>query len=263
MKQEKLACSTVSWGDTPDIPRMLEEIKRAGYTGVEFQQSADYLGAADRLKTMVADAGLKTAAFYLGSSLLSRQSAELDKHRRAIDYTAALDTEVYMISGGLTYGRPPIHDDYELLAENLEKLAEYAVKQDLALSFHPHMGSIVENVEQIDMLLGLTEKTSLCPDTAHLFAAGSDPLEPFTQHAERITHVHLKDYKIPADGIYSGSCFVELGEGDANIDFGGIIDALEQAGYQDWLVVELDEPTKSAFESADISMKFLKNLLRA
>ncbi|OFX16342.1 MAG: hypothetical protein A2Z18_10145 [Armatimonadetes bacterium RBG_16_58_9] len=257
----RLACSTVTWGRNPDVLQMLSEIKDAGYAGVEFQQPIEWLGDATALKSMVDGMGLEIAAFYHGSALLTNDTAELDEHRRAIDYAASLGTRVYMIAGGWISGRSAEENDYQVLARNLDTLGKYASDQGLLLSFHPHMGSIVENLDQVDILLGLTDGFSLCPDTAHLVAAGSDPVQTILRHGDRTTHFHLKDYKRPSDGVYSGRCFVELGEGDAGLDFPAIFSALDQVGYHEWLVVELDYTRTSAFTSAAQSMQYLMGLL--
>jgi inosose dehydratase len=213
------------------------------------------------LRTMVAGTGLAIAAFYHGSALLTNDPAELDVHRRAIDYTASLGTRVYMVAGGWISGRSATDSDYHVLADNLNTLGKYASDQGIILSFHPHMGSIVENLDQVDTLMGLATGFSLCPDTAHLVAAGSDSVQTILRHGDRTTHFHVKDYKRPSDGVYSGRCFVELGEGDAGLDFPAIFSALDQVGYHEWLVVELDYTRTSAFASAAQSMQYLTGLL--
>ena len=68
-------------------------------------------------------------------------------------------------------------------------------------------------------------------------------------HADRIAHVHLKDYR---PDPFS---FLPLGQGV--LDFGDILSALAAVGYDDWLVVELDTFDGDPKTAAEISKQFL------
>ena len=88
-----------------------------------------------------------------------------------------------------------------------------------------------------------------CLDTGHLLIGGTDPVDFVRRHGERIVHVHLKD--VDADivaRVRAGELslveatqqglFRPLGQGDARI--AEVLRALDDAGYERWLVLEQD-----------------------
>ena len=77
---------------------------------------------------------------------------------------------------------------------------------------------------------------SLAPDTGHLAAGGSDPVEVFETYRDRIVHAHFKDYRRPSGG--GRGRFLPLGEGD--IDFPALVRIMRDARFDGWADVELD-----------------------
>jgi inosose dehydratase len=92
-----------------------------------------------------------------------------------------------------------------------------------------------------------------CPDTAHLAAGGGDPAALIRRYPERLQHVHLKDIDL-ATGT-----FLPLGQGD--LDFDDILGAVAEAGYDSWLVVELDSSEGAPRDAAAVSLGYLRDLL--
>jgi inosose dehydratase len=111
----------------------------------------------------------------------------------------------------------------------------------------------------------------LCLDTGHLAFGGGDPLAIYRKYANRIWHVHFKDFEPGVfDRARGGSwdyfeamrhgVFCELGRG--RVDFGAMLDALRSAGYDDWIVVEQDvlPGMGSPADSARRNREFLRSL---
>ncbi len=129
---------------------------------------------------------------------------------------------------------------------------------------HPHTNTQVMYEDEVDYVM---QRSGIAfgPDTAHLMAGGSDPVEVCKRYADRIEFVHLKDVKkdkdvsVDAAGkesfeIYSD--FLELGEGD--VDLIGVFDVLDSAEYEGYITVELDRAPSSQRESAFKNMEYLK-----
>src|SRR4029450_6302842 len=127
-----------------------------------------------------------------------------------------------------------------------------ADEHGLAASYHPHLSTIVEGPEQIEKGLSRS-RINFCPDTAHLAAAGGDPVELIRRYADRIVYVHLKDFTAEP------FAFLPLGRGD--VDFEAILDGLEAAGYDGWITVELDEYGGAPVDAARQSLKYLSSRL--
>lgn len=256
----KLGYSTVTWGKDPDVQKMLEEIKKAGFSALEFQQPIGWLGKPDRLIRLLRKFDLEVAGVFHGSALLSHDEKEIEAHKKVIDFGAALETDIYMVAGGWLEGRSAKEEDYVILADNLEELADYALQYKMEVTFHPHMGSIVETHKQIYRLFSKAEKVTLCPDTAHLALAGSDPINVIKEYQERITHVHIKDYRADESGEYKPELFVELGKGDIRLDNSAVLNTLKDINYDRWVIVELDYTNRTTLESLRINREYLSKL---
>lgn len=123
------------------------------------------------------------------------------------------------------------------------------------LGVHPHVGSLIETREDIAVAMDATDPRyfHLAPDTGHLIAGGSDPVEVFKTYASRIAHAHLKDYQRPVAPGARGT-YVPLGRGA--VDFPQLVAILRQSGFDGWLDVELDggrgaDPAAVAREARD------------
>ena len=154
--------------------------------------------------------------------------------------------------------RPVFTDQqWDRLADGLNRLGKIAASAGMRLCYHHHMGTGVMTRADVDRLMASTDPglVHLLLDTAHLAFAGDDPLAAAITHADRIRHVHLKDIR-PAvvsavlrenlsfqDAIEAGVFTVP---GDGAIDFVPILQALADAGYQGWLVVEAEQDPAKA-----------------
>jgi inosose dehydratase len=96
-------------------------------------------------------------------------------------------------------------------------------------------------------------RIGFCPDTAHLAAGGGDPAALIRRYPDRIRHVHLKDLRPKP------FAFLPLGAGV--LDFPDILRALREAGYDSWLIVELDAYEGDPREAAESSRAYLDKLL--
>jgi inosose dehydratase len=117
---------------------------------------------------------------------------------------------------------------------------------------HQHLGTLIETGAEVRRLLDMTDPSLLgaCLDTGHwTFGTGEDPADAVRELGDRIWHVHFKDCDplVMAesraqewDGLTSTGhgVFCELGTGC--VDFPGVLGALEEIGYDGWIVVEQD-----------------------
>ncbi|RMG99865.1 MAG: xylose isomerase [Chloroflexi bacterium] len=143
-------------------------------------------------------------------------------------------------------------DGWKIYTTGAMRVAE-AVKRETGLrsAFHHHASTFVETPEEIKTFLSMTDPTllGLCFDTGHYALGGGDPVQGVYQYADRIWHVHFKDFNpqvvAQADQMGWGyqqmvgqGVFSELGQGV--VDFSAVITALREIGYQGWIVVEQD-----------------------
>ncbi|MES3021568.1 MAG: myo-inosose-2 dehydratase [Pseudomonadota bacterium] len=158
-------------------------------------------------------------------------------------------------------------------ADKLGALARHTLAHGVRLSYHHHMGAYVETEDDVDRLMALTgPEVGLLFDSGHITFAGGDALAVLRKHIARVSHVHCKDVrpavvKLARNGNWSFLQSVMNGAfsvpGDGCIDFKAILQALDQHGYQGWLVVEAEQDPAVApsYRYAQMGYRYLAQLV--
>ncbi|MGI6779070.1 MAG: myo-inosose-2 dehydratase [Acetivibrionales bacterium] len=162
-------------------------------------------------------------------------------------------------------------DEWKKLSEGLNVLGTLAKDKGMILTYHHHMGTGVQTMEEIDKLMSMTEPelVFLLFDTGHLVFSGIDPLAVVNKYVNRIKHVHLKDVRKDVlervkkesmsflKAVREGAFTVP---GDGMIDFEPIFKVLEENGYEGWMVVEAEQDPAKAnpFEYAVKARKYIR-----
>jgi inosose dehydratase len=146
--------------------------------------------------------------------------------------------------------------DFADYGRKLTEVAEYMAERGVAMTYHHHMGTVVETESELDRLMvGTGPAVGLLIDTGHLTFAGGDVLATIRRHAARINHVHCKDIRpgilaqVRAqdmsflDAVLAGVFTVP---GDGCIDFHAVAAALAETGYAGWMVVEAEQDPAKA-----------------
>jgi inosose dehydratase len=255
-----------TWVTPPPVERLLDEMRAAGYAGTEI--SYNFPTDVDGLRRDLAQHGLRAAATFHWVDVRddSAHAAALASVIPVADRLAALGSDTLILADAPTPARLAIGgrvaddgsdglDDraWAALGRGLNRIAAALRERGMRTVFHPHVGTFVETRAEIERLFAVTdpELIGLCPDTGHLAYAGVDPASIFTDFAERIGYVHLKDVdptilaRVRAEriGFVEGvqlGLFTLLGRG--MVDMAAIFAALERAQYRGWLIVEQDAP---------------------
>jgi inosose dehydratase len=163
-----------------------------------------------------------------------------------------------------------------LLYKGLNEAGKMASEGGMRLSYHPHVGTGVQQKEETAELLENTDPKYvwLCLDTGHTQFAGDDPSEVAQRHAARLGHMHLKDVRpdvveAATSGKYSfyrailDGVFTVPGDPDGGLDFDAIFDALLGAGFTGWIVVEAEQDPAKAnpLKCARIAREFIRKKL--
>ncbi|WP_415847274.1 sugar phosphate isomerase/epimerase family protein, partial [Tsukamurella strandjordii] len=137
---------------------------------------------------------------------------------------------------------------WDTLLHNLDRLTAAAGERGLDAALHPHVGTMIEQRPEVLRVIEGSAVT-LCLDTGHLLAGGTDPVDVVTLAADRVRLVHLKDVRAElaarvrsgdlsyTDAVRAGM-YTPLGDGD--VDLPAIIKGLTAAGYAGWYVLEQD-----------------------
>ena len=150
-----------------------------------------------------------------------------------------------------------------------------AVKEATGLrcALHPHGATHVETMPEIEKFLSMTdpELIGIVFDTGHCMLGQGDPAAALRKFADRVWHVHFKDFdpavmdQADANGwgyqqLIANAIFPELGKGA--VDFPAVYAALQEIGYDDWIVVEQDMlmGMGSPAESAKRNREYIRSL---
>ena len=252
-------------GDTP-LETCLGESRLAGFTGVEsgckFPMDAAALGPTLRAH------GLQLASGWFSGRLLEGSVArERERIEQQLATFAALGAPVLVYAettgsvqaeqGTPVSRRPALAAaEFPAYGRRLTELAEHLASRGVPMTYHPHMGTVIETEEEVDLLMEHTgPAVGLLLDTGHMVFAGGDPLALARRHAARVNHVHCKDIRAAVlaqvrerdmsflDAVLAGVFTVP---GDGSIDFRAVARLLAEIEYAGWVVVEAEQDPAKA-----------------
>ncbi|MFI5709595.1 sugar phosphate isomerase/epimerase family protein [Kribbella sp. NPDC051620] len=246
-------CEVPDWGWQYDPETVLAQMREVGIAATEFGPDG-FLpdDPADKAKAL-ADLGLRAVGGFVPVVLHDPSHDPAPEVARALEGFVAAGAGTLVLAaatGADGYDDRPVLDDagWATLLANLDALAGLAFKQGVTATLHPHVGTMVENAEDVDRVLA-GSTIGLTLDTGHLLIGGVDPVALALKHTSRILHTHLKDVDASwalkvqtgevsyTDAVRAGM-YRPLGGGD--IDLAAIVSALEKSGYDGWYVLEQD-----------------------
>ncbi|WP_025769895.1 myo-inosose-2 dehydratase [Thioalkalivibrio sp. HK1] len=268
MLQAKIGISPIAWwnddleelSDDVSLEECLRQASQAGYSGIEtgqrFPMSMEELGPVlDRYKISIC------GGWFSGRLLEGDLEAEKDRIRKQMDFFIAAGAPciVYGETARSIQGdrhtplsAKPTIDDRRMKAygERVTAFAEWCADEGMPISYHHHVGTVIETESEIDAFVNRTgEAVRLLYDTGHLAMANGD-ISRMLAHHRRISHVHTKDIRRAVvngldrekesflDAVLKGAFTVP---GDGDLPFERIVLELADRGYQGWFVVEAEQ----------------------
>jgi inosose dehydratase len=270
----RLGIAPIGWSND-DLPELggditleqcLREARDAGYAGVEkggkFPMDPKVLGP------MLEGHGLRLVSGWF-SGELRHGSIEREKRRIApqlkLYQALGVPVMVYAETTGTVqaHRKTPValrprmpEEEFRSYGDKLTEFAEWLRAEGCPMTFHHHMGTVVETEGDVDLLMAKTgDAVGLLLDTGHLHFAGGDVLATARRHGRRINHVHCKDIRADVlarlraenwsftQGVIEGVFTVP---GDGVVDFGAFAEVLAEIGYSGWVVVEAEQDPNKA-----------------
>jgi inosose dehydratase len=167
---------------------------------------------------------------------------------------------------------------FDNMADCYTRLGGLAGEMGFRVGLHNHLGEIVENSDEIDLILAKVKPNLLyfAPDTAHLHLAGVDVVKTLEKYKRRIIFADYKDAKwttpaadvvldngkaLPGDSGEAKflSSIYDLGDGE--IDFPACHGVLKSVDYKGWLCVDLDTARKGPRASYQRCGEYIVNKL--
>ena len=153
-------------------------------------------------------------------------------------------------------------EDYCRRCNAFVKAAE---KYNLKAALHNHLGTCIENQDELEKFMKVVPGAALLLDIAHLHAAGGDCVRTVQKYHDRIVAVHFKDifYKdlnVGLDTWWDRLRFCELGGGNAGLDYEAIAKELQKYNYDKWVLIEHDTHLREPELDLKVSADILKEL---
>ncbi|MCW8097036.1 sugar phosphate isomerase/epimerase [Streptomyces tauricus] len=274
-------CEVPDWGYQLTPERVLKEMREVGLAATEFGPEGFLPGEPAAMAQVLAHHDLRAVGGFTPLLLHVPGHDPLPEVDTLLESYAASGADVLVLSavtGQDGYdSRPELDaDGWKLLLSNLDRLTALAAERGVQAVLHPHVGTMVENGEEVQRVLEHSA-IALCLDTGHLLIGGTDPAELTRQAPERIAHTHMKDVDATlAAKVQSGrlsytdavrdGMYRPLGAGD--VDVQAIVSHLGARGYDGWYVLEQDtilteEPAgKGPVDDVWSSAEYLRSVLR-
>jgi inosose dehydratase len=241
------------WGWQYDAETVLAEMRAVGLAATEFGPDGFLPDDPSGKAKTLADVGLRAVGGFVPVVLHDPSYDPSPEVAAALEGFVAAGAGTLVLAaatGQEGYDDRPVLDasGWSALLGNLDKLAALAADRGVLATIHPHVGTMVENADDVDRVVD-GSAIGLTLDTGHLLIGGVDPVALAVNHTDRIRHTHLKDVDASwAARVQSGEVtytdavrqgmYRPLGDGD--IDITTIISTLESSGYSGWYVLEQD-----------------------
>lgn len=290
----QFGCAPINWTND-DLPLLggdltyqqcLSEMALAGYKGSE--GGCKYPKDFDTLKKALDLRGLQICNMWFSSLFTTFENEKTyDAFDQHMDFTYGLGARVIGVGecGVTVHGQEdtplftncPILSDDQMknLADGLNELGRRAQAKGMRVCFHPHVGTGIQSLEEIDRLLELTDPAlvGLLFDTGHSTIAGEDATQVLQKYIDRVAHIHVKDVRREVlEQVTSGKhsflwgvkngMFTVPGDGNC-VDWDAIFAILKASNYNGWIVVEAEQDPAVAdpLEYAQKARAFMREKL--
>jgi inosose dehydratase len=271
----RLGTHPIAWSNDDDqtlgadisLETCLSEARQAGFTGIELGHKFPREPAA--LKEVLSAHGLTLVSGWHSGSVLTGTIEEewnaMAAHRELLS-SLGCKVMVFCDTTGAVHGNPnePVvaarpkmsTAEWQPWADKLTALADRLFNETgIALAYHHHMGTLIQDEAEIDRLMELTgSSVGLLYDTGHLaFSGCKAPGDVAKRHADRIVHVHTKDIRqdVVTEAIGNNWSFLQAVKagaftvpGDGAVDFTAALSPVRE--HNGWMVVEAEQDPAKA-----------------
>ncbi len=291
----KIGISPIAWqnDDLPELTRdytmeqALQEARQIGYTGVERGRRMPQ--DTEGLRTYLERYDIALCGGWCSGNLMRNSVAEeIAEIREQVNQFVALNSPclVYAECSNTIQGERNIpvnarlklgQREIQAYARKLSELAKWMADEGMVLAYHHHMGSMIEDQQDIDILMeNAAPEVTLLYDTGHLAFGGADVMGTLDKWGNRIRHVHYKDVRRPIterarmenwsflDAVIAGA-FTVPGDPEGSVDFGEVTRKLAELNYEGWIVVEAeqDPAMASPYEYSRLGYEHIFSLCEA
>jgi sugar phosphate isomerase/epimerase len=241
----------------------LAGVSRAGFEGLEIYADTSQIFAdrPDEFRTIFGIVGIGFAGVHGGGLLTSAEfrANEMAEWKRLVQWVGEAGGEYAVFYGGESHG--DFEADLVSAASFLDELGEFAASHGVRLCYEPDRTCPFSTNVAIARLMETTDPrwVGLSVDTARLALAGLDPTLYVLSQRQRLHVVHVRDLRAAADPDAAVPPYAEIGAG--TLDLQGLVAALRATSFGGWIVGVVDDPERSAHDSAVGAAGYFRNVL--
>ncbi len=220
------------------------------------------LGNPKSVAEQIQNAGLKVSALSLFNNFTDRSSLDeqIEEAEMYIRLAPVFQTEIIKVTPGPPASNDATRENWQCLADALERLIPVASKVGIKLAFETHMRQLTDMLASSKHFLEMTpsDVVGLTVDFSNLAFAGEKMSEVVFSLEDRIYHTHIKNGYIDADG---GWHFQALDTGLVN--YAEVLRLLQDIGYKGYLSIEClsheaqTQPAETARRDLQILNRYL------
>lgn len=235
-----------------DLEERLELLKKIGFNGIERLEAGETSSAVQRAVVFRR----------MGMDFATARGPRIEQN---LEWTCAFGKEyVWLTPGDAVRGKVSM----ETYLRRSRKFVETCRKYGLKAALHNHLGTVIENQQELDQFMKECPGAYLLLDIGHLACAGGDVCGTLERYYDRIAAIHFKDAFIKDDSIgldrwFERLRFCELGGGNVPglVDWKGAAEILRKKNYDKWVLVEHDTHLNEPAKDLAVSLEKLKNIL--
>lgn len=267
---------------------LADVLARAGYAAVDwtmeqFDPLVEEPAALERLARTARDAGLLTPQLMVHQDYVTADEREWERRVRRSELAVDAAAQAGIASVGVVTGPNGWVDGHARVGVDigegqawsaalraLERVVERAHGSGVAVALEPCWGTLARDRYRAEHVLArfAPEELGVTVDPSHFVMSGDDVAQMVRDWSARLRHVHLKDAfgASGEDGV--DFCFLLPGEG--RVDWPGLLDALDEVGYDGATSVEFEAFTLregplggSVEEGAQLALRLAHGVLAA
>ena len=240
-----------------DFDKVLAQVAKMGYAGVEFAGYKKYGNDPKALKAKLDDLGLIAAGTHIGTGSFTGPNVQ-----KTIDFHKTIGCKFLIAPGDSSFCHP---ERSKALADKFNKAAEVLKKVGMYCGYHNHTGEMKTAAGEttkswFDLFAErTTADVMLQQDVGWTVAAGKDPVAFIRRYPGRYKIQHFKAE------VVRGEKGKKAIIGQDSVKWKDVITASYEVGGAEWFTIEQERypDGKSDVECSEMSLVGLKKILKA
>lgn len=220
----------------PILEQVFSDLNYAGIEAIELMEGTfDFDDALEKIRELSGKYKLPVMGMsYWAETWDRKQHPKIlaDAERRIARLAQVGGRRLGMSVGDAKRKKTPAELDAQ--AEMVKRLIAVCDRNKIAFNLHNHIVEVADGEYDLKNTIERVPEVKLGPDLDWLRGAGIDPIDFIRRYGKRTTYCHLRDRD--ARNVWTEA----LGEGTT--DFGAIRKALDAAGFQGDVAIELAFP---------------------